>query len=76
MNRNIIKDIIYILIAILFGILAVKFIIWLLPIIVIAILSYLIYKSIKRSKVNVNVSTNNHNKHRKMKVIHELDDED
>lgn len=74
MNRNIIKEIIYILIAVLFSILAIKFVIWLLPVILIAILSYMIYKSIKKNKVNVEV--NKSNKKRPMKVIHDLDDGD
>ena len=74
MNRNIIKAIIYILIAVFFSILAIKFVIWLLPIILIAILAYMIYKSIKKNKVNVEV--NKSNKKRPMKVIHDLDEDD
>ena len=73
MNRNIFKEIIYILIAIVFGILAIKFIFYALPVIAVAIISYLIYKSIKKNKVNRNVSKNSK---RPMKVIHDLDDED
>ena len=67
-----IKEIIYVLIAILFGIMAVKFVIWMLPVILIAVVSYLIYKSIKKNNVNVGVNK----KKRQMKVIHDLDDED
>ena len=74
MNKNVIKEIIYILVAVLFSILAIKFVIWLLPLILIAILAYMIYKSIKKNKVNVEV--NKSNKKRPMKVIHDLDDED
>lgn len=74
MNRNIIKEIIYILIAILLGVCAVKFVIWLLPVILIGIVAYMIYKSIKKNKVNVEVTKKKNN--RKMKVIHDLDDED
>jgi len=74
MNRNVIKEIIYILIAILIGICAVKFVIWLLPVILIAIVAYVIYKSIKKNKVNV--ESNKKKSNRKMKVIHDLDDED
>lgn len=73
MNKDIIKEIIYIIIAVLLGIFAVKFVIWLLPIILIGIVAYLIYKSIKKNKVNVNV---NKSKKRNIKVIHDLDDED
>ena len=75
MNRNIIKEIIYILMAILIGILVVRFVIWLLPIILISIVAYLIYKSIKKNNVNVGVNKSKNNK-RQMKVIHDLDDED
>lgn len=74
MNRGVIKEIIYILIAILLGVFAVKFVIWLLPAILIGIVAYMIYKSIKRNKVNIEVDKNKNN--RKMKVIHDLDDED
>lgn len=72
MNKETIKEIIYIVIAILLGVLAVKFVIWLLPIILILLFSYLIYISIKKNK-NVNVSKN---KDKNIKVIHDLDDED
>lgn len=74
MNKETIKEIIYILIAILFGILAVKFVIWLLPVILMAIVAYLIYKSIKKNK-DVDVSVNNKKKKKPMKVIHDLEDE-
>ena len=74
MNRNLIKEIIYILIAVLLGVLAVKFVIWLLPVMLIGVVAYMIYKSIKKNKVNVEV--NKSNKKRPMKVIHDLDDED
>ena len=75
MNKEIIKEILYILIAIIVGILAVNFVIWLLPIVLIAVVEYFIYKSIKKNKdVSVNVNKNNNNKN--IKVIHDLDDED
>lgn len=75
MNKEVIKEIIYILIAVLLGIFAVKFVIWLLPVILIGIVAYLIYKSIKKNNVNVGVNKNTKKK-RQMKVIHDLDDED
>ena len=75
MNRNIIKEIIYILIAVLLGVFAVRFIIWLLPVILIAVVAYMIYKSIKKNNVDVEVNEKNTNK-RKIKIIHDLDDED
>lgn len=74
MNKNIIKELLYILIAVIIGIFAVKFVIWLLPIILIGIVAYLIYNSIKKN--NVNVGINKNNKKRNIKIIHDLDDED
>lgn len=57
MNKETIKDIIYILIAIVLGIIAVTFVIWLLPIVLIAICSYYIYKYIKKHHDSSNEST-------------------
>ena len=48
MNKETVKEILHILLAILLGIMAVRFVIWLLPVILIAICSYYIYKSIKK----------------------------
>lgn len=77
MNKETIKEIIYILIAILLGVLSVKFVIWMLPIILIGIVSYLIYSSMKKNKnENVNTNTKTKNKGKNIKVIHDLDDED
>ena len=73
MNKETVKEIIYILIAIVLGIFAVKFVIWLLPVILMAVVAYLIYKSIKKNNVNVGV---NKNKKRNIKIIHDLDDEE
>lgn len=76
MNRNIIKELIYILLAVIVGVLVVKFVIWLLPVILIAFIAYLIYRAIKKNK-NINVYVNkNTNKKKPMKVIHDLDDDD
>lgn len=55
MDKNKLRDIIYILVAIIFSVLAVKLVIWLLPIIIIAVLTYFIYKKIKK----VNIKDNN-----------------
>ncbi len=71
MNKETVKEIIYILIAVIVGVFAVKFFIWLLPVILIAIVSYLIYKSIKKNK---DVDVNN-KKDKNIKVIHDLDDD-
>lgn len=60
------------MVAVILGVFAVKFVIWLLPVIIMGIVAYMIYKSIKKSKVDVNKS----NKKRPIKVIHDLDDED
>ena len=48
MNKDAVKEILHILLAIVLGIMAVRFVIWLLPVILIAICSYYIYKSIKK----------------------------
>lgn len=74
MNKEIVKEIIYIVIAVLLGIVAVKFVIWLLPVIIIGIVSYLIYISIKKNKNDNYVNKNKKDKN--IKVIHDLDDED
>ena len=74
MNKEVIKEIIYIIVAVILGVFAVKFVIWVLPIIIMGIVAYMIYKSIKKNKVDVEV--NKSNKKRPMKVIHDLDDED
>lgn len=47
-----IKEIIYIVIAIILSILAVKFMIWLLPVILVVMLSLIIYSNIKMNKNN------------------------
>ena len=48
MNKETVKEILHILLAIILGIMLVRFVIWLLPVILIAICSYYIYKSIKK----------------------------
>lgn len=67
MNKDLIKEILYIIIAILLGILVVKFVIWLLPILLIGICSIYIYKSIKRNKVCRN--SNNYKEEKNIKII-------
>ena len=52
MNKNVLKEICYTIIAIFLGIMAVKFIIWALPIILVILISHYIYKSIKRHRPN------------------------
>ena len=59
-----IKEIIYILIAIILSIFAVKFMIWALPIILVILVAILIYSSMQRNK-------NNNNKKKNIKVIYD-----
>ena len=49
MNKDTVKEILHILLAIILGIMAVRFVIWLLPVILIAICSYYIYTKIKKN---------------------------
>ena len=52
MNKDIIKEILYMIIAVIVGVLAVKFIIWLLPMILVFLISIYIYMSIKKHRLN------------------------
>lgn len=70
MNKDTIKEIIYIIVSILLAVLAVKFVIWLLPVILVALFSYLLYMNIKRNKKEENI-----NKEKNIKVIHDFDDD-
>ena len=70
MNKDTIKEIIYIIVSILLAVLAVKFVIWLLPVILIALDSYLLYMNIKKNKKEENI-----NKEKNIKVIHDFDDD-
>ncbi len=70
MNKDTIKEIIYIIVSILLAVLTVKFVIWLLPVILVALFSYLLYMNIKRNKKEENI-----NKDKNIKVIHDFDDD-
>ena len=70
MNKDTIKEIIYIIVSILLAVLAVKFVIWLLPVILFALVSYLLYMNIKSNKNEENI-----NKEKNIKVIHDFDDD-
>ena len=59
MNKEKIKEIIYIIIAIILSILAVKFMIWLLPIILVVMLSIIIYSNIKMNKNDISNKNDN-----------------
>ena len=50
MDKNNIKQILYIILAIVIAIIAVKIFIWLLPIVLIIIVAFLIYNSMKPKK--------------------------
>lgn len=65
-----VKEIIYIIISIILAVFAVKFVIWLLPVILVALFSYLLYMNIKRNKKEENI-----NKEKNIKVIHDFDDD-
>ena len=78
MYNDPLRDIIYILVAILLSVLAVKLVIWLLPIIIIAILTYFIYKKIKKSDNSdtwerKNTDTKNPKKNKRIIIDEEKD---
>lgn len=64
MNKEKIKDIIYLIIAILLSYLAIRFMIWVLPFILVALLAYFIYEKLKKSNKNANS-----NKKKKKKIV-------
>ena len=71
MNKINIKEILYILMSIALGILAIKFIIWLLPVIIVAILGYYIYKLITK---NIKKPIKNKVKKKTIKIIDMVED--
>ena len=75
MNKDIIKETLYIIIAIMLGIFAVKFVIWLLPIILIAICSYYIYNSIKKNGKKINKNKTQNKTKKTIKIIEMVDEE-
>ena len=76
MNKELIKEILYIAIAIILSYLAIRFVIWALPVILVCLLAIFIYISIKKDKYkNSNISKST-DKNKKIKVIHEFDDKD
>ncbi len=64
MNKEKIKNIIYIVVAILLSYLAIHFMIWVLPFILVALLAYFIYEKLKTSDKKVNS-----NKKKKKKIV-------
>ena len=69
MNKDAVKEILHILLAIILGIMAVRFVIWLLPVILIAICSYYIYKSIKKSNKGKYKETTKKKTKKEIKII-------
>ena len=77
MNKETIKEILYIAIAIILAYISIRFVIWALPIILVGILALIIYISIKKNKDKDNNNIDKKTiKNKKMKVIHEFDDKD
>ena len=64
MDKEKIKDIIYLIIAILLSYFAIHFMIWVLPFILVALLAYFIYEKLKKSNKNVNST-----KKKKKKIV-------
>ena len=64
MNKEKIKNIIYIVVAILLSYFAIRFMIWALPFILVALLAYFIYEKLKTSDKKVNS-----NKKKKKKIV-------
>ena len=64
MNQEKIKNIIYIVVAVLLSYLAIRFMIWVLPFILVALLAYFIYEKLKKSNKNANS-----NKKKKKKIV-------
>lgn len=64
MDKEKIKDIIYLIIAILLSYFAIRFMIWVLPFILVALLAYFIYEKLKTSDKKVNS-----NKKKKKKIV-------
>lgn len=79
MNRSALSDIIYTIIVIGIAILVLKFVVWAFPVIILLILGYIIYKNIKKTKKEIkreNAVSRDKKTGKKIKVIHEFDDED
>ena len=64
MDKEKIKNIIYIVVAVLLSYLAIRFMLWALPFILVALLAYFIYEKLKKSNKNANS-----NKKKKKKIV-------
>ncbi len=63
MNQEKIRDIIYVVVAVLLSYFAIRFMIWALPFILVVLLAYFIYEKLKASDRNVN------SKKKKKKIV-------
>lgn len=69
MNQEKIRNIIYIVVAILLSYLAIRFMLWALPFILVALFAYFIYEKLKTS--NSNKEENSKKKKKKIVIIDE-----
>ena len=69
MDKEKIKNIIYIVVAVLLSYLAIRFMLWALPFILVALLAYFIYEKLKSS--NSNKEENSKKKKKKIVIIDE-----
>ena len=71
MNKNSLNEIIWILLSTIIGIIAIKFIIWLLPVILIGVASYYIYKFLKKKTIK----TKTNKRKKTIKIIDMVEDD-
>ena len=71
MSKDAIKEILYTMLAIVLIVLSIRFLIWMLPVILLLIGIYLVYRVIKKRELEKNVNVK---KEKKIKVIHDFDD--
>ena len=69
MDKEKIKNIIYIVVAVLLSYLAIRFMLWALPFILVALLAYFIYEKLKKS--DSNKEENSKKKKKKIVIIDE-----
>lgn len=73
MDKEKLRDIVYIIVAILLSIVAIQFVLWLLPIILICLLAWFLYSSMKRRSVYREYEGNQKNKnkseYKKKKIV-------
>ncbi len=69
MDKEKIKNIIYIVVAVLLSYLAIRFMLWALPFILVALLAYFIYEKLKTS--DSNKEENSKKKKKKIVIIDE-----